>query len=90
MIDRPPWTPSRREQRLVWYGQMLMRYVIGGGGLVWELVIDQLHNSVALLVFGALATSTDVFLFVRTLIKQARGDIPDFNAGVEQTEEPDH
>ncbi len=74
MSARPPWKPSRGEQRALFYLQMLMRYVIGGGGLVWELTVDKLHNSIALLVFGALATSTDMIFFARTLIRQARND----------------
>lgn len=62
--------PSQREQRGLWYLQALMRYGVGGGGLVWTM----LHglNPLALLVFGTVATSTDVFGFVKALIRQAR------------------
>lgn len=67
-----PWKPSRPEQRLLWWLQMLLRFAVGGGGLVWELLVDRLRNPVALLVFGTLATSTDVFGFARQLIRQAR------------------
>lgn len=68
----PEWRPSRREQRTEWYMRQFMRYVIGGGGLVWEVAVDKLHNTLALVVFGALGTSTDVISFGRSLIKQAR------------------
>lgn len=68
MNDR--WTPSRREQRGLWYLQVVMRYGVGGGGLVWTLIHGV--NPLALLVFGTLATSTDVFGFVKSLVKQAR------------------
>jgi hypothetical protein len=51
---------------------MLMRFVVGGGGLVWCLLVNRLEDPIALLVFGALATSTDVFGFARALIQQAR------------------
>ena len=66
------WRPSRAEQRILWYLQVLMRYVIGGGGLIYELLIDRLHDQLALVVFGLLATSMDVFGYVAALVKQAR------------------
>ncbi len=66
------WKPSRYEQRVLWWLQLLMRYGVGGGGLVWETLIDRLRNPFALLVFGALATSMDVFKYVKELIRQAR------------------
>ena len=74
MTPEPPWKPSRREQHLLWWLQLLMRYVVGGGGLIWELTVDRLSDPVALLVFGALATSTDVFRFAKGLIAQAKAD----------------
>ena len=67
----PPWQPSAREQRIVYWLQVLTRYVIGGGGLLWCLTVNHLQNSLALVIFGALATSTDVLYFARTLIKEA-------------------
>ena len=70
--ERQTWVPSRWEQEFLWWLRVLMRYGVGGGGLVWETVVDNFHNSLALLVFGALATSTDVLSYVRDLIKDAR------------------
>ncbi len=68
------WTPSSREQRFVWYAQMTMRYLVGGGGLVWEVTVDQLRTPLALVVFGALSSSADIFTFVRAVIKTAHGE----------------
>lgn len=68
----PMWQPSRREQRAEWYLRQFTRYVIGGGGLIWEVAVDKLHNTLALLVFGALGTSTDVISYGRSLIRQAK------------------
>ena len=72
MSVEPPWRPSQNEQRILWYLQVIMRYVVGGGGLGWEAIADKFHEPIALLVFGALASSTDVYGFVRDLIKTAR------------------
>jgi hypothetical protein len=82
----PPWKPTRKELRLLWYLQALMRYGVGGGGLIWCLLINQLADPIALLVFGALATSTDVFGFARTLIKQAREETLELEQAAEQEE----
>jgi hypothetical protein len=66
------WKPSRREQHILWWLQLIMRYGVGGGGLVWEALVDKLKNPYALLVFGALATALDVFSYLKALVKQAR------------------
>lgn len=68
------WEPSRREQHAEWYLRLFMRYVIGGGGLVWEVAFDKLHNTLALIVFGALGTSTDVIRYGRSLVDQAKAE----------------
>lgn len=70
-MNGSPWSPSRREQRAEWYLRQTMRYVVGGGGLIWEVAFDKLHNTLALVVFGALGTSTDVISYGRSLIRTA-------------------
>lgn len=62
-----------------------MRYVVGGGGLAWEAVIDQFKNPMAFLVFGALATATDMFAFVGVLIKQAKEESKGIEREIEHT-----
>lgn len=84
-MSGPSWQPSRREQRAEWYLRLTMRYVVGGGGLIWEIAIDRLHNTLALLVFGALGTSTDVIQYGRSLIKQANQE-KERSSGVDQRE----
>lgn len=49
----------------------LMRYGVGGGGLVWAMATNHLEP-VLLLVLGAIATSTDVARFAVDLIRAAR------------------
>lgn len=51
---------------------MLMRYVVGGGGIAWELLVDRGKNPLVLLIAAMLATSTDVLGIVRGLIAQAK------------------
>lgn len=65
------WRPRPWESEVEWYLRILTRYVVGVGGLVWETVADDLRNSIALLTFGAIATSTDVIGHVRDLIRDA-------------------
>ena len=74
---------------MLWWLDVLMKYVVGGGGLVWELLIDRLQNAVALIVFGALATSTDVIRYVRTLVEQAREEKLAVNDALEELRDPD-
>lgn len=84
---RTNWVPSPREQRVLWYLQVLMRYIVGGGGLTYTAIFQK-FNPFGLLVFGALATSTDVFGFVRTLIKQARAETLSLEEELKPTGEP--
>ena len=72
MSVEPPWRPGPNEQRALWYLQAILRYPIGGGGLVWEAVVDNFRDPIALLVFGAIASATDVFGFARDLIRTAQ------------------
>lgn len=86
MTPEPPWKPSRREQHLLWWLQMAMRFGVGGGGLVWCLVVNRLSDPVSVIVFGALATSTDVISFARALIRQARQDTMVMDEAINQEE----
>ena len=70
--ERKIWIPSHRDQEILWWLRVAMRYGIGGGGIVWETVVDNLHNTVAFLVFGTLASATDVLSFVRALVRDAQ------------------
>lgn len=51
-----------------------MRYVVGGGGIAWELLVDGGKNPLVLLVAAMLATSTDVLGVVRGLVNQAKAE----------------
>lgn len=69
-----PWRPSRTEQRLLWYLDLLLKFGVGGGGIVWELILDHARNPLVLLVCALLATSTNAFQFLKRLIIAARAD----------------
>lgn len=69
-----PWGPSRLEQRLLWWLRQILRFGVGGVGLMWEVFADRLQDPLALLVFGTIATATDVPKYAMQLIKQARED----------------
>jgi len=72
--EQQGWIPSQREQRVLWWLRLTMRFVVGGGGIVWALLTDHL-DPVLVLVLGALATSTDVLSFARELVVTAREDM---------------
>jgi len=65
------WMPSRGEQRLLFWLRRIMRYGVGGGGLIWAMVTDHLEP-VLLFVLGAVATSTDILKFAADLFKAAK------------------
>jgi hypothetical protein len=55
--DREEWTPSKREQQLSWWLPRLMRYGVGGGGIVWAIWTGHTQPVIwavlGLLAFGA-------------------------------------
>lgn len=54
----------------------MTRYLVGVGGLVWAMVTDHL-DPILLMILGAVATSTDVLLFAKDLIKVAKEESQD-------------
>lgn len=64
------WKPSRTEQRLLWWLKLLMRYPIGGGGVIYSVFVRP--DALAILVFGAIATSMDVGQLAVMLFRAAR------------------
>lgn len=78
------WSPSSAEQRLLWWLDLIwLKCVVGGGGLVWELVIDKARNPLVLLVCGMLAMSTNAFQFLKRLLATARAEQADLEALLE-------
>ena len=49
-----------------WWLSQILRFGIGGGGLVWETLADHLRTPTALVVFGGVATAEDVIGYVRS------------------------
>ena len=45
------------------WARFLLRYLIGGGGLLWETVIDRLNHAEALVIFAGLAKLPDVIAY---------------------------
>jgi len=84
------WTPSPREQRLLWWLQMLLRFVVGGGGIVWELLVDSGRNPLVLLTCAVLASSLDVFKFVKQVLQQARSERAELEAMLDEERRLDH
>lgn len=78
---------SRRQQAVDYYLRSFMRYVVGGGGLIWEVLIDKLHNSLAIIVFGALATSTDMVTLIKDLVVQAKTEKEAFEMAQRELED---
>lgn len=70
-INGNDWGPSPREQHLLWYLRLITRYIVGVGGLVWAMLTNHLEP-VLLMILGAVATSTDVLMFARDLIRTAK------------------
>lgn len=69
MSTLPPWKPARWEQHLLWWLKLLMRYPIGGGGVIYEALIAK--DPIGTLVFGAIATSLDIGSLALTLLRAA-------------------
>lgn len=63
------WRPSNRQLTAQWWARFFLRYLIGGGGLIWEILVDRLTHPEALVVFGGLAGIPDV-LGYRAVIKR--------------------
>jgi hypothetical protein len=89
MTGTPPWRPSRSEQRLLWYLDLLLKFGVGGGGIVWEFTVDRLHNPLALVVCGLLASSLNVREYVKRLVAAARADEDEFKRLLAQEERLD-
>jgi hypothetical protein len=66
------WRPSRREERAIWWLRQATRYGLGGGGLIYEVTVDRLHNELALLAFFLLAMGGDVTRIARGLLTEVR------------------
>ena len=45
------------------WAKFLLRYLVGGGGVIWETVIDKLNHAEALVIFGGLAKLPDVIAY---------------------------
>ena len=62
------------KKELEWWAKFVMRYLIGGGGLVWECVIRGFQDPIALLGFMIMATSLDAFTISRALLRAVRDE----------------
>lgn len=71
----PAWRPPRQGLAAQWWLQLILKYLVGGGGLVWETVIDHLRNPTAFIVFGGIAGLTDVLGYAADVRAQAKRDI---------------
>lgn len=77
MSDEQQWRPSRTEQHLRWWAQQLLCYVVGGGGLIYEVLVDHLKNPTALVVFGGIAGVPEVLGYRRDARRREREDSED-------------
>ena len=68
------WLPWARELHLEWYLKLLMRYVVGPVGLVWEAFVRGGADPLLILAFTLLATSVDAFSLTRGLIRWAKDE----------------
>lgn len=62
------WKPNLAEQRLEWWLKLLLRFVVGGGGLVYETLWRDLRDPLGILAFTLLATSLDALSLLRGII----------------------
>lgn len=74
MSEGNRWQPSRREQHLKWWAQQVLCYVVGGGGLIYEVLVDHLRNPTALVVFGGIAGVPEVLGYRRNGRRRERED----------------
>lgn len=66
-----PWKPSDTQEGLQWWARFTLRYLIGGGGLVWCVAVDKLKNPTALVIFGGIAGIPDVLGYRAAVKAQA-------------------
>lgn len=73
----PKWAPSRNQQAAQWWARFLTRYLIGCGGLAWEILVDKGKNATLIMVCGGLIGLPDV-LGYRSFVKaQAQTELED-------------
>lgn len=68
------WSPPWQAQATEWWLKQIMRFGIGGGGLVYEVLIDKLRNPTALVIFGGLAGLPDVIGYRAEVKKQVKAE----------------
>lgn len=74
---RAPWKPTGPSDGLQRWARFVTRYLIGVGGLIYETLIDHLHNPTALVVFGGLIGLPDVIGYRQMVKTQARAELED-------------
>ena len=87
-MPRREWTPSRTEQRLLWWLRAILQGV-GGAGIVWAIVSNHL-SFIIWAVLGPLALGSWGLNIAETVVRAARAEIDAQAREIERQEEREH